>query len=362
VTVIVVGAGIVGSAIAHELAARGATVRLLDARGVGLGATRASAGMLAPHIEGHLPALLDLATRSLAMYDRFVHRVEEDSGQTIEYERRGTLQAALDDQEADALAASAVALNAAGIEHELLDGPGVRRVEPSVAARAQAGLLLPGQGYVRASQLTDALVAAALARGVLFETAAVERIESRSSGVVVTTSFGALDADAVVVASGTWSIPSSPLPAPPVRPIRGQLLHLTLDAAPASRVVWGRRCYLVPWRDGSVLVGATSEDVGFDERSTAEGVAGLLEAALQLMPSLARAGFREVRVGLRPRGVDELPHIGRSEMPGVFYALGHYRNGVLLAPLTAAAVADLVLDGRTRPEPALVSPGGTAGR
>jgi thiazole synthase len=132
-----------------------------------------------------------------------------------------------------------------------------------------------------------------------------------------------------------------------LKPIRGQLLQLRLSERPASHVIWGSDCYLVPRRDGVVLVGATVEDVGFDERATSAGVQGLLDAALTLMPGLRGAAFEEVRVGLRPRTGDELPAIGASStMPHVFYATGHYRNGVLLAPLTARLVADLVLEGK----------------
>jgi glycine oxidase len=165
-------------------------------------------------------------------------------------------------------------------------------------------------------------------------------------------------ADVVVVAAGSWS---QDLPAPgkgvPVRPIRGQIVQLRLPRPPASRVIWGERCYLVPWEDGTVLVGATSEDVGFDERATAAGVRMLLDRGAELLPELNAAFFDEVRVGLRPATPDELPVIGASStMRGVFYATGHYRNGVLLAPLTALAVADLVLDGRERPEIANMRP------
>jgi thiazole synthase len=146
--------------------------------------------------------------------------------------------------------------------------------------------------------------------------------------------------------------------APPfVRPIRGQLLSLSMDPRPAARVIWGTDCYVVPWKDGTVLVGATVEDVGFDESTTAAGIRGLLTAAIELMPALEHATFREARAGLRPKTADELPAIGRSStMPHVFYAAGHYRNGVLLAPLTASLIADLVIEGRERPELADVRP------
>jgi glycine/D-amino acid oxidase-like deaminating enzyme len=143
----------------------------------------------------------------------------------------------------------------------------------------------------------------------------------------------------------------------PVTPIRGQLLHVKVDEPIASHVLWGPDCYMVPWRDRTVLIGATVEDVGFDERATIEGVRSLLNAAVAMVPALDRASFQEARVGLRPKTEDELPAIGRSStMPHVFYALGLYRNGILLAPLTASLVADLVLDGRHREELAMVPP------
>jgi glycine oxidase len=358
VQITVVGAGIVGCAIAHELASRGARVDLIDSRGVGRGATRASAGILAPQIEGHIPALRDLAACSLAMYDDFVRRVERDSGRSIEYKRNGTLQVALDETEAAALSRDASALAAAGVEYTLLDRHAARRLEPALAGHVTAGLLVPMHGFVGALSLTEALADAARARGVRVSTATVLGLEGDTPPARVTTENTVLESDVVVVASGSWPVPSRSLETPLVKPIRGQLVRLHSDDAIASHVIWGRACYVVPWSDGSVLVGATVEDVGFDERPTAEGVRGLLTAAIDLVPSLRGAHFEEVRVGFRPKTADELPIIGRSEtMPLVFYAMGHYRNGVLLAPLTASLMADLILEGKERAELALVRPG-----
>ncbi len=354
----VVGAGIVGCAIAHELASRGVRVHLVDSRGVGRGATRASAGILAPHIEGHIPELRDLAARSLAMYDEFVRRVEHDSRRTVEYRRTGTLQVALDETEASALSASARALSSTGVQCSLLDGDAARRLEPALPDRVTAGLVVPLHGYVGPTPLMDALAEAVGARGVQMSVSAVIGIEGGTTTARVTTEHETIDSDGVIVATGSWPVPSRASDAPHVKPIRGQLLQLRSPRTVASRVLWGQACYVVPWTDGTVLVGATVEDVGFDERATAEGVRGLLNAATTLVPSLGDAQFEEVRVGLRPKTVDELPIIGRSEsMARVFYALGHYRNGVLLAPLTASLVADLVTDRKERPELSLVRPG-----
>jgi glycine/D-amino acid oxidase-like deaminating enzyme len=143
----------------------------------------------------------------------------------------------------------------------------------------------------------------------------------------------------------------------PVRPVRGQLLHLSWVGTPLRRVTWSGRCYLVPWDDGTLLVGATVEDVGFDERTTVAGVRGLLEAFCKIVPRGWTAGFLGARVGLRPATADDLPVIGPSAvLPSLMYATGHYRNGVLLAPLTAQLVADAMLDNRIDPHLMLVSP------
>ena len=142
-----------------------------------------------------------------------------------------------------------------------------------------------------------------------------------------------------------------------MRPIRGQLLRLAWQGQPLSHVIWGKDCYVVPWRDGTILVGATVEDVGFDERTTAAGVRDMLDAVCELLPEAWRATFIDARAGLRPATPDELPIIGPSPtVEGLVYATGHYRNGVLLAPLTAAIVADLIMDGRRDPALTLTSP------
>ncbi len=339
----VVGAGVVGCAVAYELASRGARVQLIDPRGPGGGATHASAGILAPLIEGHSTALLRLGTCSVALWDDFIRRIQRESGQTIEYARTGTLHVALNDAQAGELSNVASGFKSADVPHTVLDGRAAATLEPGLTDRATMALLVPDHGFVGPIPLIDALVRAATARGV-------SMVQSR------VTNIDEIRADAVVIAAGSWSAEFVKTP-PFVKPIRGQLLALSMNPRPATRVVWGTDCYIVPWSDGTVLVGATVEDVGFDERTTIAGIRGLMNAAVDLLPGLEHAQFREARAGLRPKTVDELPAIGRSStMPHVFYATGHYRNGVLLAPLTATLIADLVLDGRERPELADVRP------
>jgi len=354
--VIVVGAGIIGTAVAWALARRGARVRVLDMRDVGQGATQASAGILAPHVEARSDAMLEIGTRSLAMYDEFVRQVEADSGAAVAYSRCGTLEVALDAHAARQFRATSDRHRAAGTDAEYLDRAALQRFEPLVTASAVAGLLVRSHGYVSPTDLVSALARAAASHGATFRHGTpVRRVHQQGCDVFVHTSDETLQASTVVLASGTWTgdieivVDDNVLPRLPVSPVRGQLLRLW-TRSPLARITWGPRCYLVPWRDGTTLVGATTEHVGFDERATADGVRELLAAASELVPTLGDAEFKEVRAGLRPATPDELPIVGRpAGASGIVIAAGHYRNGILLTPLTAALVADLILEGREDP-------------
>jgi glycine oxidase len=357
--VIVVGGGIVGCAVALELASRGARVRIVEARTVAAGATQASAGILAPYIEGHdRGPLFDLTLRSLALYDDFIARVAAGAAVDIEYRRCGSLEIAADDA---AAADFRLAAATAGAALQWLTAQDARRLEPALPDWTRGAILAPTHGYVAVSSLTEALVWAALRHGAELETGRhVRTIHRQSDGLaVIADDGGTWTARHVVVASGSWSgqleLPDAA--ARVVRPIRGQLLQLAWKGPPLSHVIWGKDCYVVPWRDGTVLVGATVEDVGFDERTTAAGVRDLLEAVCELLPEAWGATFLDARAGLRPATPDTLPIIGPSpSIEGLVYATGHYRNGVLLAPLTAALVGDLVLEGRHDPALALTAP------
>jgi glycine oxidase len=350
--IIVVGAGVIGCAVAHELACRGASVELVDERPVGLGATQASAGMLAPYIEANeTNPLLELTARSLDLFDNFIARVSAAGGSRVLYRRTGTLDVAVDARELTRLEETAAVVAARRISAELLDQAAVRDQEPQLTHDVLAGLLITTHGFVAADELTRALAAAARQHGAhIAEPCRVSRIATASNGVVVETNRGTRSAHGVVVAAGCWSGTievAGETASVPVRPVRGQLLRLGWEGAALRRVTWSGRCYVVPWEDGTVLVGATVEEAGFDERATVAGVRDLLEAACDLVPHMWTAGFRGARVGLRPATPDALPVIGVSARnPRIVYATGHYRNGVLLAPLTAQIVADAMLDNR----------------
>jgi glycine oxidase len=339
----VVGSGIIGCAIAFELADRGADVMVFDARTLAGGATQASAGILAPYIEAHEGGPLhDLTVRGLAEYDPFVGRVRAATDVTFEYRRCGTLEIADTDERARELQ-SRVSVD--GPSLRWLDAPALRDAVPSLTHGARGGILCEAHGYVSVPSFVDALADGASRLGGSFHlSAAVERIELRTRDVVIHTVLASHGFDRVVVCAGAWtpSIDADGLTSGGIRPVRGQLVRLRAESLAIPRILWGSRCYIVPWQDGTVLVGATSEDVGFDERATVEGVGGLLDAATALVPALASATFVDVRVGLRPATPDGMPILGPAKDPRVLYAAGHFRNGVLLAPLTARLIADYV--------------------
>src|SRR5438132_2554374 len=258
--IVVIGAGIVGCAVACELARRGASVQIVDQRTVGMGATQASAGVLAPYIEADdsNAAFLDLTIRSLRLYDEFVARVTAETGVAIGYHRTGTLEVAMTDERMTGLRRTAARLQAQGVPLEIFDGAGARAEEPHLTRDVVGAVLVPSHGFVVAGELTRGLVAAARRHGAdLVEGSRVRRIVSEDGELVVETDRGSLAGNAVVLAAGSWSgqIDVAGVTAiVPVRPVRGQLLHVGWAGPTLRRVVWSDRCYLVPWDDGTLLV------------------------------------------------------------------------------------------------------------
>ena len=350
----IVGAGIVGCASAFELARRGADVTVFDSRPPGGGATQASAGMLAPYIEGHIGgAFLELGVRGLAMYDDFVERVREAAATPFEYRRAGSIQIPEDQERADVLKAIADGpLGNAG-EMEWLDASQLRAAEPAIGSAEFGGLLCRAHAHVAVMPFVSALVQAADRHGAAFLTGiSVRGISLESGRCLVEGDDGQHAFDRIVLSAGSWSSLLDPLDEirGAIRPIRGQLVVLAWPGQRLQRVLWGSAGYVVPWEDGTLLVGATSEDVGFDERPTVEGVTGLLAAAGGMLRDLGSATFEGVRVGFRPASHAGLPFIRPSLLDSrLFYATGHFRNGVLLAPLTAHLVATYLLEGQQDP-------------
>ena len=355
--VVVVGAGVIGSSIAQALAQGGADVTVIDMRSAGRGASQASAGVLAPYTEAHgKTALLELCVRSLEMFDAFLDNVRTRSGSALDYDRTGTVEVAQDDADVRRLRDAHAWLRDNGVGGEWIDAPALRTFEPAISQAALGALHIPVHGFVHVPALVAALVQSARLAGATFDSP-VEAvgIDPRTDRVEVRAGARSYSADHVVLAAGSWSrrVRVAGLPALPVRPIRGQLLHLRWPSTgQPSRVVWGSRCYTVPWSDGSVLVGATVEDVGFDESSTVDGVRSLTEAVVELLPASRDAALAEVRVGLRPAAPDGLPIIG----PSTYYSQRHVRDGPLSQRHSAGAADGLVrvaVHPRSRSDPAL---------
>lgn len=352
--VAIIGAGVIGASIADALAARGARVALFDMRRPGGGASQASAGVLCPYVEAKPgSALLTLGARSLGMWDGWVEQLRSRTSAPFHYDRSGTLEVALGADEVAHLKAASVWLTAEGIPHEWFERAALREREPQVSASAEAGLLIKEHGFVQVAALLTALMSSARQHGATCETPTeIIHIEQKRDVVHVRSVdqpiSEAREVDYVVIAAGPWSrrVRVAGTPVFDVRPVRGQLLHLNWPTASLPLLsVWGTRCYTVPWPDGSLLVGATVEEVGFDERSTVAGVHDLLGAVGDLLPGAWQASLEQVRVGLRPATADHLPLLGPLDRhPRIVLATGHYRNGVLLAPYTADVISRLILD------------------
>jgi glycine oxidase len=354
-SVVVIGAGIVGCTIAYELAKAGAEIRVLEMRTPGQGATRASAGILAPFIEGHgSPTLRSLGARSLDLYDDFIGRLQADSGHDVVYQRNGTFELAFSDADVERLRERSSSLSDDKIRSEWIAAADFADVEPAAAPSARGALLIPAHGFVGVTSLALAAARAAEKLGATIKvaTGAIRIFSISDSRVGVQSASARWEADRVVLAAGSWSsqISVQGVESVPVKPIRGQLIQLQAEPGELQRVLWGPDGYLVPWPDGAVLVGSTVEDVGFDESHSVEAVERLRAAAALLVPSLAAADVVSIRTGLRPRGPDDLPILGPSAaVPGLIYATAHYRNGVLLTPLTVKLVRELVFGSASDP-------------
>jgi glycine oxidase len=365
--VVVVGGGAIGLASAWRLACRGASVTLVDPE-PGSGASGVAAGMLAPVTEARMgeEALLRLNLASWSRWPGFAAEVEAASGSSVGYRADGTLVAALDAGDRAALDDLAARHQAMGLDVTALRGREVRRLEPGLAPGVRAGFLAAAERSVDPPALVEALRRAATAAGVGFVAAAVERIEAapttgRVAGVVVADGAASrrIDAAAVVLAAGCRSAGIAGLSEaarPPVRPVRGEVLTLRQPPGPPlvthtlRGLVHGFTVYLVPRADGRLVVGATVQERGWDTRVTAGGAYELLRDALALVPGLDDAELVAARAGLRPGTPDDLPLIGRSAMEGLVVATGHYRNGILLTPITAEAVVAAVAGDPPPPE------------
>jgi glycine oxidase len=346
--VVIVGGGVMGSACAFVLAEAGARVIVLEKSVPGAEASSAAAGILGAHAEAHGPGpMADLLLASLGRYGAWAKTLYERTGIDIELRPSGVLRLAPDRATLRRLGREAAWMTGPARDVAALDAAEVRSVEPSLAPTAGA-LRFATDARVEPKLLFRAVHVAAQRAGVVFESGAyVKRVlveRERAHGVLVEDGTEYV-APTVIVAAGSWStlVEGTPVDGRAVVPARGQVVELAMPAPPLSHVVMGPRCYLVPRDDGRVLVGATVEFVGYRREVTAGAVRDLLDAAIALVPSLVHATLRDTWSSFRPFTPDELPLLGRTRVKGLLLATGHYRNGILLAPITAEILAAITL-------------------
>ncbi|MFJ9538091.1 glycine oxidase ThiO [Streptomyces sp. NPDC101225] len=356
--VLVIGGGIIGLVTAWRAAQRGFATAVVDPEPGG-GAAQVAAGMLAAVTELHHgeQTLLGLNLASARRYPEFTAELTELTGHDLGYRRCGTLAVALDADDRAHLRELHALQRASGLESEWLSGRECRRLEPMLAPGVRGGLRVDGDHQIDPRRLARALVAACEHAGVVFHRQWAERfhaVRDRARGV--TTADGtALGAGQVVLAAGSLSgrlpgVPGDVLP--PVRPVKGQVLRLSVPRRLApflSRtvraVVRGSQVYLVPRESGELVIGATTEELGWDTTVTAGGVYELLRDAHELVPGITELPLTETRAGLRPGSPDNAPLLGPTQLPGLLLATGHHRNGVLLTPVTGDAMAHVLTTG-----------------
>lgn len=344
--VIVVGGGIIGCASARELAARGLKVTLLEAGKPGREASWASAGMVAPQLEAAPAAtrFFERCRRSRSLYPGFVRALEEAAGMSVGFAEGGSIGVALHPEEMEALAAQADWQKKAGLPAEVLDVEELRRRAPGVTPRALGGVFYPEDAWVDNRRLMQALLVALRRAGVVVRAGEPALRFSGPRGRVhgVRTPRESLGSGLVIDAAGAWASSIAGIPPSELRvePVRGQMLMLEAHEVDLSSVMHARGVYLVPRGPRRILVGSTLEKVGFARGVTAAGVGRLLRRAVRLLPALGGARLVDAWSGFRPYAGRKEPIFAPSRRAGLWYATGHYRNGILLAPLSAREVAD----------------------
>lgn len=333
--IIIIGGGIIGLSIALELKLKGLKVTVLS-KNFGEAATNAAAGMLAPRAE-QLPegVMLDLALQSLNLYPQWAEKLEQLSGEDIDYNPCGII--------------APVYRQPSIINDNWLDKDTIQLYQPHLGKDVVGGYWYPEEGQVDPRRVGKVLLNIAQSLGIEVkegvEAIAFTRVEGKIKNIL--TKSGIFSADTYILANGAWTNKLFPLP---VRPVKGQMLSLKIASEnPLERIIFGENTYLVPKKDGRLVIGATSEDIGWVKGNTAEGINTLLNRAIRLYPPLATWQLKEIWSGFRPTTIDEMPILGYGDANNLIFATGHHRNGILLAPITAKLISNLVINQYTEP-------------
>src|ERR1700719_4643084 len=344
--VAIAGGGLIGATIAFELARAGLQVALFDRHEPGEGSSWAAAGILSPAPENAgMISIVPLGRASLQLYPEFVATIEEISGQSAGYRARGTLEALFSTDAQEKLSTIIALHHGLGLRAEPVRADDAREMEPALSAELEVAVFRPDEACVDNRALTKAVLTAAERSGVkVFAASNVQSLTKdggRCSGFLV--GGEKVQSRWTIIAAGCYSAEiEGASQYAPVRPAKGQMIALRAEGFSIERVLWSDHVYLVPRNDGRILAGATVEYVGFEKKVTAGGMQKIIIAALQLAPALGDAQIEETWAGLRPDALDHLPIIGPTDLDGLLIATGHFRSGILLAPITAQLIREWI--------------------
>ena len=358
----IIGGGVIGLATGWQLARSGKKVIIFEKEEAGHGAGWASAGMLAPQTEAGYDQkeLLELSLESLKKYPEFLRVLEEDSGIKVEAEKTGSLICALNRDDLERLQRFYDFRHQLGFPVQWLKGSEAVEKEPFLSPKVTAAVFVPDDWHLDSRRFITALKTAFVNKGgEIQEHAPVAEIllENRGrkiSGIKILNqkieNEQEIQVDSIVLAAGAWSSQIKGIPEdfiPPIRPVKGMILNLKTESCQLTHVIRAAGVYLVPKRNGRLLVGATSEEKGYNLSANIGGIKDLLQNAFDIVPGITETSLEEIQLGLRPANRDHSPVLGPSPIQGLYYAAGHYRHGILLTPITALEVCHSILTGDT---------------
>jgi glycine oxidase len=357
---VIAGGGLIGASIALELAEAGLKVGLFDAREPGREASWASGGMISPAPEnpGMIP-FVPMSLASVALYPEFIRKVEELSGINVGYQKNGALDVILDGNVQEQLSTVIALQHGVGLKAQALSAEQARQMEPSLTEEMQAAIFREDEASLDTRAFVDATLKAAAKKGVEIVAGNGAKALWKSGGRCkgLTLENGQVEAKWTVVAAGCFSARIEGVaPYAPVFPAKGQMIALRCESVELKRILWLEHKYLVPRKDGRIVAGSTIERTGFDHDVTAGGVQLILREVMKMVPALENARIEETWAGLRPDSPDHLPIIGPTDVDGLLIATGHFRSGVLLAPVTARMIREWVSTRRVSVDWQRVSP------
>tara|TARA_Y100000310_G_scaffold38326_1_gene35937 strand:- start:10124 stop:11236 length:1113 start_codon:yes stop_codon:yes gene_type:complete len=357
--VIVIGAGIIGLSVSFYLKKHDFDVTVIDKNKAGMEASYAAAGMLAAQSEfDFYEDFMDFCIQSRDMYAGFCREIENASGIDVEFRKCGMIRPALTEEHEKHLKNNYEWQKKKGFEIEFLSGNELRKLEPSLSENILSGLHTKNDAQVNNRKLMEALIAAnKKLNNKIIENCIIKNYIIKNNNVMgIETNNETFNADIVINTAGAWSslISQNLIPNFEVKPIHGQMVSLQADKKILDKVIFasilGKGGYIVPRKNNEIILGSTMEDIGFEKRITEEGISGILEKAYEIIPQLKNLKIKEKWSGFRPFASDQLPIIGKTSIENLIIATAHGRNGILLPPITAKAVTELVLNDKIIPE------------